>query len=163
MSEAFRRILEGRVRHQEDEKDKIIEDLTCRIREQAAYIQKLEQELGESLTDRGLFMSIGELADIVTKKTYFPLADLKSDRKDKRAVTVRFILIHLACRFTRLSTVRIGRFLNRDHTSVMHGRDKIAGRLALEPLLKDLVNELEVEIRDRLAGDRESPELARAR
>lgn len=158
MSETFRKILEGRVRHHDDDKDRIIAELTRRVQEQASYIQTLEQQLAESASDQGLFLPILKIAEIVTQKTKFPLSELKSDRKDKPAVTVRFIVIYLACRYTRLSTVRIGKFLNRDHTTVRYGRDKLAERLSLEPLLKDLVEEIEREI--RLELNREGPELA---
>lgn len=54
-----------------------------------------------------------------------PPLEILGDRRTKRVVFARHVLCWLACNYTLYSIPQIGRFMNRDHTSVMHGRDRI--------------------------------------
>lgn len=152
-----------------------IEDLREQVKAQQDRIQRLEKELilirGVSALDRESFVPILNLAMIVQEKTGISIAQMRSDRQDNKTVQARFILIHLACTLTRLSTARIGRFLNRDHTSIMSGRDRIKTRIEANPSLKSIVDMIELSVRERHFKEmpidhpkkyRESPELARA-
>ena len=52
--------------------------------------------------------------------------DVKSASRKKELVLVRFIAIHLMCYNLDLSLKEIGRlFSSRDHSSVIHARDKM--------------------------------------
>jgi hypothetical protein len=64
---------------------------------------------------------------------------------------------YLAARLTGKSLLAIGSaFGGRDHTTVLHGRDKFAGRVAEDPILADEMAELERRILERAAARAES-------
>jgi chromosomal replication initiator protein len=65
------------------------------------------------------------------------LADLRGKQRDRRVVVPRQMAMYLLREDGRLSTPEIGRLLGgRDHTTVMHGAQKIAGDLPNNPQLR---------------------------
>jgi hypothetical protein len=59
------------------------------------------------------------------------VAELVSERRARRIARPRQVVMYLARKHTKLSLPRIGRGLGfRDHTTVMHGANKIEGMLA---------------------------------
>jgi chromosomal replication initiator protein len=58
--------------------------------------------------------------------------DLKSRSRHKQIVEPRQMAMHLLREDAHLSTPEIGRLLDRDHTTVLHGLKQIAGDLARE-------------------------------
>jgi len=58
--------------------------------------------------------------------------ELLSPRRMKSLVEPRHVAMFLACRLTARSLPEIGQRLRRDHTTVIHGRDAIAVRIAFD-------------------------------
>lgn len=52
------------------------------------------------------------------------------DQRASRFALPRMVAMYLACHHTGLTTPQIGRAMGRDHTTVLHGRDRIASLLA---------------------------------
>jgi len=50
--------------------------------------------------------------------------DLLSPHRASYITTPRFALMYLGCYMTNNSTTTVGRFLNRDHTTIIHGRNR---------------------------------------
>lgn len=165
MSESFKALIDGAkpagLWNQQEGEIKVLRDRIARLER---YIQELEYDLlvakNTNTLNKGQFLHLTSLAELVAAKTGTPVNEMKSDRKDRDVVLSRYILIHLACIFTKLSTVKIGKFLNRDHTTIMHGRDRIRTKLMWDQRLKVLVDDLTQEVEREL--NRENPELARS-
>jgi chromosomal replication initiator protein len=65
------------------------------------------------------------------------LTDLRGKQRDRRIVVPRQVAMFLLREDGRLSTPEIGRHLGgRDHTTVMHGAQKVAGELPRDPQLR---------------------------
>jgi chromosomal replication initiator protein len=57
-------------------------------------------------------------------------AEMRGPRRSKTLNTARQVAIYLCCELTELSTPRLGElFGDRDHTTIIHGRDKIKNLL----------------------------------
>jgi chromosomal replication initiator protein len=57
--------------------------------------------------------------------------------------------MYLACFMTDMSLKAIGMaFGGKDHTTVLHARDKIKRQLEQDPYLIEMVNKLQADIRD---------------
>ena len=79
-----------------------------------------------------------------TVAEYFNLTDddLKGRKRDRATATARQVAMYLLHEDARLGPSAIGRILGgKDHTTVIHGRDRIAGRLDTDPHLhRDILN-----------------------
>jgi chromosomal replication initiator protein len=56
--------------------------------------------------------------------------DLKGKARHKQIVVPRQLAMYLLCADAHLSTPEVGRLLNRDHTTVMHGNKQVANDIA---------------------------------
>lgn len=54
-----------------------------------------------------------------------PLEVIKSNSNERGLVDKRHIICYWMYQYTRVSTSKIGLIINRDHTTVIHGRKKI--------------------------------------
>lgn len=50
-------------------------------------------------------------------------SEIFSRRRHKRMALVRFAICYWTCRLSKLSTPQIGKLMERDHTSVLYGKD----------------------------------------
>ncbi|MEA4920503.1 MAG: chromosomal replication initiator protein DnaA [Clostridiaceae bacterium] len=69
--------------------------------------------------------------------------------KSKDIVMARQIMIYLITEMTDLSLPAIGRFIGRDHTTALYGRDKIAAKLKNDQTLANTLKDLMKNIRSR--------------
>jgi len=136
---------------QSDDKFLEAEGLRARIRRLERVIIKLELEiawlmsLDEDGCDRNL--TIKTISDMVCAKTGTNIVELRTPRRQYGLCTARHILMLLARNYTTLSLPKIGKYINKDHTSVIHGIRKIQERMKVEEPLKKLVEELSNDIR----------------
>jgi len=79
------------------------------------------------------------------------MLDLKQIKSRSRTSEVAFprqLAMYLACKLTELSTTDIGKaFGGRDHTTVIHGREKIKKLLSSDPFFVEKVNKITEQIR----------------
>jgi len=68
-------------------------------------------------------MTIDEVARRICRVTGITHAEIVSNRRAKNIMFARQAICYWAVRRTEKSLPQIGRYLSRDHTSVMHGRD----------------------------------------
>lgn len=69
--------------------------------------------------------------------------------KSKDIVMARQIMIYLITEMTDLSLPAIGRFIGRDHTTALYGRDKIAAKIKADQNLANTITDLMKNIRNR--------------
>jgi chromosomal replication initiator protein len=75
---------------------------------------------------------------------------LTGKRRDRTAVLARQITMYLLRERNHCSLAEIGRILgDRDHTTVLHGCEKIAAEIDLNPQLQDSINEIRQKLKPR--------------
>ena len=80
--------------------------------------------------------------------------DVKSDSRYRPATRARMIFYHLAFRHKQFSSPRIGRFINRDHSSVLTGIQRINRYRATDEALDKRMREYEGAVDSLLRADR---------
>ena len=88
------------------------------------------------------------IIDIVAESYGFEAADLTGKRRSQDIALARQVAMYLCRDMTDLSTTAIGRSFNRDHTTVMHGCEKIEAAMSGDYALKRRVEELRRSIKD---------------
>lgn len=85
-----------------------------------------------------------DLIQEMTADTFnLSIEDLKGQSRSKTINKARQIAIYLCCELTDLSTPKIGEFFgNRDHTTILHARDKIREQMQHDPDTQNIVNKL---------------------
>lgn len=83
--------------------------------------------------------SISELMQSVSDITGFTVLELLSRRKEQRLAHARQALYYLACVNTSMSFPEIGRRLNKDHTTILHGFNRAKDRLN-DPAFRFLIS-----------------------
>ena len=109
--------------------------------EPTATIQNLPPE--ELINVRHLtrnYPTLREIINAVARHFGVSAVEILADRREKRIVQPRQIVCWLACELTPHATTIIGRYLNKDHTTVISARRKI-DRLISEahPIAEDVI------------------------
>lgn len=92
-------------------------------------------------------ISIDTILKIVADYFNISYADLKGKKRTKNISFPRQVAMYLAREMTEFSTTEIGvEFGGRDHTTVMHGHQKIETQTAIEPSLEVTIAELKKRI-----------------
>ncbi len=123
-----------------------------------AAMQQAIDHLNDQLLKRGvqdildvdIYRDISEISAYVAERTGVPIGDIRSNRKYAGAARARQIVMYLARKYTSHSLPKIGRFVKKDHTSVMHGIRRIGQLMETDSRLTALIE----------GFNRESPELA---
>lgn len=88
-------------------------------------------------------ITIQKIADTVCRYYRVELNDLIGKKKNKEIVTPRQICIYLVTEFLSVPLISIGEFFGgRDHTTVMHARDKIASQIKENQVIASQVKDL---------------------
>lgn len=83
------------------------------------------------------------LLSVCAKHFNLKTGDLCGSSRKKELVTARHITAYLLINEIKLPLKEVGELLGgRDHTSIMHARDKIASELSTSPQLKELINQI---------------------
>ncbi|MEE8425313.1 MAG: chromosomal replication initiator protein DnaA [Elusimicrobiota bacterium] len=94
-------------------------------------------------TEPASAVRVETIQSAVCEKYSLQIKELKGRSRTSEIAFPRQLAMYLACQLTDLSTTEIGRvFGGRDHTTVIHGRDKIKKKLAADPFFVELVNKL---------------------
>ncbi len=103
----------------------------------------LEEKIKPSIKN----ISITDIIDVVTRHFDVRLVDLQSKKRSQSITTPRQICMYLARNLTRHSLEEIGGHLGgRDHTTVMHGCNKIETGKRKDPQMRALLSELTKQI-----------------
>lgn len=86
-------------------------------------------------------ITIENIQKVVAEHYNVSVADLKSKKKDRKFVIPRQISIFICCSLTEYSTTEIGNeFGGRDHTTIMHARDKVESLLKTDSSMNSTIN-----------------------
>ncbi|MEG1805534.1 MAG: chromosomal replication initiator protein DnaA [Clostridia bacterium] len=131
-----------------------MESLLSRV---ALYAKMLNQDITMSLANESLKdyidhrkaqMSADTVIDATCKYFNVTRSDITSKKKTKEIVEPRQIAIYLILEFLSLPLASIGQiFGGRDHTTIIHARDKISDRLKTDKKLVVQLNDIRNMIR----------------
>ena len=130
--------------------DEEVTKLKARIKALEARIVGLEFDLFRALygEEEGLRdISIKTIAEMVESRTGQTLNDLRSGRRDRKLSYARHVFWYLARKHTKKSLPLLGSFLDKDHTSVIHGIRMTKKRIDDYPGIRELVDGISADIR----------------
>jgi chromosomal replication initiator protein len=82
-------------------------------------------------------LTVDQIIDAVAEFYEFAAEDLRGPRRTKHLALARQVAMYLSRHETEASLLSIGRSLgNRDHTTIMHGHDKIALQIEQDQQLR---------------------------
>lgn len=85
---------------------------------------------------------------VVAYKYSVDVKELKGDRRTASIALPRQLSMYLCCVMTEMSLKEIGRaFGGKDHTTVLHAREKIKKQVEEDPFFLEVVNKLQSDIR----------------
>ena len=130
-----------------------VRDLEAALTKLIAFAELVGREITPEITIQQLkdFFSTSVqkniTIDIIQREVanYFNLThqDLKSKKKTKTVSFPRQIAMYIARDITEFSTTEIGlEFGGRDHTTVMHGHQRVVDRMKTDPTLEPMVRNL---------------------
>lgn len=93
-------------------------------------------------------LSIGDIQQAVANKYNIRLADLKGKSRKKEIVNPRQIAMFIARELLDDSLVTIANAFDRDHTTVIHGIDKISLMMEEDSDIKNEIESLIKEIKE---------------
>ncbi len=98
--------------------------------------------------DSGSPVRVETIQKVVAQKYSIDVKSMKSRSRTNEIALPRQLAMYLACTLTDLSTTDIGHaFGGRDHTTVIHAREKIAAMLEKDPFFVQLVTDLTEKIK----------------
>ena len=87
--------------------------------------------------------TIDKIAKTTARQLGLKLADMKGKSRKSSAVRARAVAIYLARQLTQLSLKDIGKYFGgRDHTTIAHSAGEIELKIANDPELRDLVQQI---------------------
>ncbi len=115
-----------------------------RLKKQQITMELAQEALKDYIsTDNHRTITVGYIVDIVSEHLNIPSSDIYSKKRNSEIANARQIVMYLATKLTDLSTTDIGKQLNkRDHSTVIHGRNKIEEDLKLNPQLQNTIDVL---------------------
>ena len=91
----------------------------------------------------GCTLYANDIIDVVCKYYNVSKQDVTGKKKNKEVVDPRQMCIYLITELTDLPLTSIGGYFSgRDHTTIMHSRDKIADQARINTRTKTAINEL---------------------
>lgn len=93
-------------------------------------------------------LTADRIQEVTAEHFHLAIDDLKSTRRTKEINMARQIAIFLCCELTSLSTPRLGElFGNRDHSTILHARDKIEDLLQKDQSIQSTIEEIKNSLR----------------
>lgn len=109
----------------------------------SATLEEAYEALKENMDEIKEGLSPDTIIDTVCKYFNISRNDIVGKKKSKEIVEPRMISIYLICELLDLPLVAIGKkFGDRDHTTIMHARDKITEQLKTNNKIKVYINDI---------------------
>jgi chromosomal replication initiator protein len=98
--------------------------------------------------DSNRMVTVTDIMKKVAEKFYVSIDDIKSKSRHSRIIQPRFVGMYLSRELAGMTTTDIGReFGDRDHSTVINAYNKITEDMKNDPELKELINDLIVELK----------------
>ena len=94
-------------------------------------------------------ITLDVIQKVVADNYQISVADLKGKKRDKKFAVPRQVAFYIAREITEFSYMEIGNaFGGRDHTTIMHGCDKIADQIKIDSITEAKIDLLKREIKE---------------
>ncbi|MHB1367893.1 MAG: chromosomal replication initiator protein DnaA [Eubacteriales bacterium] len=93
-------------------------------------------------------VTVERILDKVSRKYSIPITDIKSRKKTKEIAAARHVTIFLIRRLTDMSLPAIGKYMGRDHSTILSSLDTIESNMKTSATLELEINELIKEIKE---------------
>jgi len=93
------------------------------------------------------------ITKLVSDYFSIPQEDLQSKTRKKEVVIARQIAMTLAKQYTKNSLATIGKFYNKDHSTVIYALQAIDNLLVIEPNIKGMLEALKAKLKKRISGN----------
>lgn len=93
-------------------------------------------------------MELNEILKAVSEVTNISVQDILSKSRLKETVFARHLYCYFSCEKTRYSLKSIGKLINRDHASVIHGNKRIIYELEYYPEVKHIIKRIDFKLKD---------------
>ena len=108
-----------------------------------ATMFEAEEALKDIEFDRSQHLTVDRIIDLVCKYYNVKRSDLVGKKKNKEIVDPRQVCMYVATELLDVPLMTIGESMGgRDHTTVMHARDKIAENMRKDKALKTEIDDL---------------------
>ena len=109
----------------------------------SATLEEAHEALKENMEDIKEGLTPDSIIDTVCKYFNITKNDIVGKKKNKEIVEPRMISIYLICELLDIPLVSIGKkFGGRDHTTIMHARDKITEQVKTNNKIKVYINDI---------------------
>jgi chromosomal replication initiator protein len=98
-------------------------------------------------SERPVILDIDTIKRIVAKHYKIQMQDFVSQKRTHSISWPRQIAMYLANELTQMSLPEIGRSFKRDHSTVVHARDRIKNKALADPFFSAEINQMVVEIK----------------
>ena len=116
----------------------------------SATLEDAQETLKAKMEEITEFLTPSLIIDQVCKYYRIEKKDLLGTKRNKELVEPRHICIYLMCELLNMPMATIGKeIFNRDHTSIMHARNKIIDNIATNDKIRRDVNDLKSLIQNR--------------
>jgi chromosomal replication initiator protein len=106
-------------------------------------IEDCRAVMKESPEEKKIQTTADHIIDKVCKYFQIRKSDLTGKKRNREFAEPRTFAIYLICEYLNIPLASIGQLLgNRDHTTIMHGRNKIQGLLVTDARTKMIVKDL---------------------
>jgi chromosomal replication initiator protein len=92
-------------------------------------------------------VNINQIKKTVCKHFKVSMEDLNSKKKNNSIAWPRQVAMYLATELTSLSLPEIGREFNRDHSTVVHAREKLKEEIEQNPFFIPVINQITTEVK----------------
>ena len=139
--------IDNNIRELEGSLNKVV-SLSILMGKNKATMFEAEEALKDIATSQTQNLTVDKIMDTVCKYYNVKKADLIGKKKNKEIVDPRQICIYLITELLDIPLMTIGAaFGGRDHTTIMHARDKIAQNIKTNRSLKTNIDDLIVMIK----------------
>lgn len=90
---------------------------------------------------------VSDIQRVVARYFHISVETMKGERRTREICIARHVAMYLSHNFAQQSTQRIGRFFNRDHSTVIHAIQQVEKRKAFDPGMASNLRKLERELR----------------
>lgn len=87
-------------------------------------------------------IKVDDIQRIIADEYGISVDDIKSKQRSERFAFPRQVAIYITCELTDMSLPDIGKFFNKDHSTIIHARDKIKQYLNNDPFFSEKVNNI---------------------
>lgn len=94
------------------------------------------------LLDSERVVSIRAIQDASCEYFGVKRTEIMSPRKDRLVCNARMMAMYLACELTDRSLPEVGRMFHRDHTTILHGRNKMRQQVKENTFFENAASEL---------------------